>query len=114
MKYTIEQLTKLVGYITGWGESVNITFSYQRRARMVSHDETELTSKYLFSVAAKMCGADLKLEGYGNTLEDALLDLAIKSPGRIGDTLRWYESKEDNAKKQLAAFFAAFKEKDGE
>lgn len=110
MKYTIEQLTKLIGYITGWGDSVNITFSRQRVARMVSHDETELTDKYLFAAATKMCGADITLQGNGTTLEGALLDLAIKSPGRIGDTLRWYESKEDNAKKQLTDF----KEKYGE
>lgn len=104
-KPSMVELMKLLGQVTGWGESVKLSVSYSEALRHVSHDETERTGKFYFSVGTNVCGDDkMNVSAHDEGFETAVWKLCQAVPERLEGSERWCAQKKDAAKEHLRAF----------
>ncbi len=104
-KPSMIELMTLLGAVTGWGESVTLSVRYSEALRHVSHDETERTGKFYFSVGANVCGDDkMSVSAHDEDFETAVWKLCQAVPERLDQGERWCRQKREQALAHLSAF----------
>lgn len=102
---TMIELMTLLGKVTGWGESVALSVRYSEALRHVSHDETERTGKFYFSVGANICGDDkMNVSAHDEDFTAAVWKLCQAVPERIDQSERWCRQKREQAHAHVIAF----------
>lgn len=102
----IEELMKLIGQLTGWGDwSLSTNVCYMRASRHEDQDQVIIDdADWGFTVSTTICGSDCKVHAQGKTLEQALRNLAEAVPACLLMSRRWYDQKATRAQELLAAF----------
>ena len=101
---------KLLGQVTGWGESVTLTVRRSEAIRFVSHDETERTGEVLYSVGTNICGDDkMNVSAHDKDFRTAVFKLCQAVPERLKESERWSAQKREAAHEHLVTFISTVK-----
>lgn len=101
----IERMMKLLAEVTGWSDQcLSVETGYKRRRQQLSQDESTIVDgDWGWVVSTTICGTgELKVSAQGETLEEALRNLAASIPHTLCERASRYTSHAQRATELVA------------
>lgn len=106
MKYTKEELFKLIGELSGYGHdctTVKVTYNAARIYNGWGEYEG-LSNDWGYAVSTKICGEDVEVSAQDKELEEALWKLAQAIPEKLRDMHNRRKASMDKAMEKIKEF----------